>query len=115
MSIPTSVILGQDEAKNLDAWLMSDSGGSYSLQQLMEIAGLTVASAVEKYYSKMTRILIVTGPGNNGGDGLVAARYLALFNHQVIVYRPFQQEKSAFFQVNSVSILNRENNSIFSH
>ena len=46
------------------------------------ISGLSVATAVAKRYAledNKNKILICCGPGNNGGDGLVAARHLKLF------------------------------------
>ena len=51
----------------------------------MELAGLSVASAVHLEYGRCKRVLILVGPGNNGGDGLVAARHLWQFGHQVEV------------------------------
>ncbi|MGB8669206.1 MAG: NAD(P)H-hydrate epimerase, partial [Pseudolabrys sp.] len=42
---------------------------------LMENAGRAVADAAARLQA--TRIAVVTGPGNNGGDGFVAARHLA--------------------------------------
>jgi len=52
----------------------------------MELAGLSVAEAIyqvvteqKKKKESMTRVLLVCGPGNNGGDGLVAARHLVMF------------------------------------
>ena len=51
----------------------------------MELAGLSVASAVHLEYERCRRVLILVGPGNNGGDGLVAARHLWQFGHQVEV------------------------------
>jgi len=44
---------------------------------LMERAGAAVADAVAVRYPRGSRILVVAGPGNNGGDGFVAARILA--------------------------------------
>ena len=55
----------------------------FKLAQLMEMAGLSVAQATHHFLRKElrkvpceTRILIACGPGNNGGDGIVAARHL---------------------------------------
>ena len=49
-----------------------------STSTLMENAGKAVAGEARKILGKVDqqRILILIGPGNNGGDGLVAARYL---------------------------------------
>jgi hydroxyethylthiazole kinase-like uncharacterized protein yjeF len=47
-----------------------------SVQQLMERAGSGVAEAVYRF-GLGAPVLILCGPGNNGGDGYVAARHLA--------------------------------------
>jgi hydroxyethylthiazole kinase-like uncharacterized protein yjeF len=47
-----------------------------SVEQLMEWAGASLAKAVHRFAGPM-RALVLCGPGNNGGDGYVAARHLA--------------------------------------
>ncbi|KAF6002894.1 Apoa1bpp [Cyanidiococcus yangmingshanensis] len=70
---------------------MSDAYG-YTLEQLMELAGLAVALATARECpNRCENVVAVCGPGNNGGDGLVAARHLRLFGYehvQAIYPRP---------------------------
>ncbi|MBQ4359859.1 MAG: NAD(P)H-hydrate epimerase [Proteobacteria bacterium] len=46
-------------------------------RELMEIAGRSVAMCVLERYPETREVLIFCGPGNNGGDGYVAAWYLS--------------------------------------
>ncbi|RKU40124.1 hypothetical protein DL546_000201 [Coniochaeta pulveracea] len=80
--------LGAKAAAALDKELMST--GAFSLDQLMELAGLSVSQVVYRVHppSKGKRILVACGPGNNGGDGLVAARHLRHYGYQPTVYYP---------------------------
>ena len=58
----------------------------FSIDQLMELAGLSCAEALARAYpldAGNENVLIVAGPGNNGGDGLVAARHLTHFGYEV--------------------------------
>ena len=50
--------------------------GGISVEQLMERAGAGLAVATYRFAGPIPA-LILCGPGNNGGDGYVAARYLA--------------------------------------
>ena len=58
------------------------------VQQLMENAGLAVAQEAWLMLGEIAerRILVLVGPGNNGGDGLVAARHLKEWGADVICY-----------------------------
>src|SRR5215471_2997502 len=50
---------------------------------LMENAGRAVADAVAARHPPGLRVAVVAGPGNNGGDGFVAARILAERGYRV--------------------------------
>jgi hydroxyethylthiazole kinase-like uncharacterized protein yjeF len=47
-----------------------------SVEELMERAGAALAQAAYRFAGPMPA-LVLCGPGNNGGDGYVAARHLA--------------------------------------
>ena len=59
-----------------------------SLDALMEATGLAVAQEAWLSLGVVAgrRICVLCGPGNNGGDGLVAARHLAEWEGDVVVY-----------------------------
>ncbi|KAF2440143.1 meiotically up-regulated gene 182 protein [Karstenula rhodostoma CBS 690.94] len=89
--------LSAKSAAALDQELMST--GAFSIDQLMELAGLSVSQAVFKLQplSKGKRILVACGPGNNGGDGLVAARHLFHYGYHPTIYYP-KQSKNDLYQ-----------------
>jgi hydroxyethylthiazole kinase-like uncharacterized protein yjeF len=53
--------------------------------RLMERAGRAIADAVRAHFRAGSRVLVVAGPGNNGGDGFVAAQLLAADGYDVAV------------------------------
>lgn len=54
-----------------------DQGASDPVEALMDRAGLAVALAVSEMGAGYgSRVAVLCGPGNNGGDGYVAARHL---------------------------------------
>lgn len=72
------------EMRQLEA--AADAAG-HSYAQMMEIAGQRVAEAIQARCTvKGAKVLVLVGPGNNGGDGLVAARYLAKAGAEVHGY-----------------------------
>nr|CAD7204453.1 unnamed protein product [Timema douglasi] len=90
--------LSQREAINIDQELFKEY--MFSVDQLMELAGLSCASAIYKCYPlkelTINSVLICCGPGNNGGDGLVCARHLKLFGYNPIIYYPKRTDSSLY-------------------
>jgi hydroxyethylthiazole kinase-like uncharacterized protein yjeF len=76
------------------------STGAFSIDQLMELAGLSVSQVVYRVHplNKGSRVLVACGPGNNGGDGLVAARHLRHYGYQPTIYYP-KRSKNELYQV----------------
>lgn len=52
---------------------------------LMEHAGIKIVEEIQKSFNIKAKILIITGKGNNGGDGLVCARLLYNLGYNVNV------------------------------
>lgn len=90
-------------AAEIDQELMGPQVG-FTLQQLMELAGFSVAQAVSREFplsSKLNdnkHVFVIAGPGNNGGDGLVCARHLKLFGYNPIVFYPKRSERTEFYK-----------------
>ena len=76
---------GAEQAAKVDEELMGPLG--FTVDQLMELAGLSCACAIQAEYppSAHPKVLVIAGPGNNGGDGLVAARHLHHFGYTLQV------------------------------
>jgi ADP-dependent NAD(P)H-hydrate dehydratase / NAD(P)H-hydrate epimerase len=63
-------------AEMAEADRLAIAGGIAGID-LMEHAGRAVADRVAERHPPGNRIVVLAGPGNNGGDGFVAARILA--------------------------------------
>lgn len=82
-------ILAKEEAKFIDQWAVEKGG--LPLAVLMENAGRGVAEAIVEAFEEIEsplEIVIVAGKGNNGADGLVAARQLEEWGHEVRIVIP---------------------------
>jgi len=55
---------------------------------LMERAALSVVMALEEKYGKNQKVLCICGTGNNGADGIAAARILKERGHESAIYLP---------------------------
>lgn len=110
--------LNQQEATNIDLELFNEykfSGkfiiysyrtcnnlltfDNISVDQLMELAGLSCAHAIAKEFkieNNENKVLVIGGPGNNGGDALVCARHLSLMKFKPEIYYPKRTEKLLF-------------------
>jgi NAD(P)H-hydrate epimerase len=65
----------------------ASNAAGHSYEDMMEQAGQATAEVVKaRYPVKDLRVLVLVGPGNNGGDGLVCARYLHEAGASVVLY-----------------------------
>ncbi len=80
MKVVTSDQMRQMEARAGQAGVPTDT--------LMENAGLAVAQRVRHHLGHLAGapVVVLVGPGNNGGDGLVVARHLHRWGARVLVY-----------------------------
>ncbi len=84
----------------------TDSRG-ISYPQMMENAGRGLAQAIADWMEVAERsVLILVGPGNNGGDGLVAGRHLAQLGAKphFYLYRPRSQDDANFAQIQKMAL-----------
>ncbi len=79
------LLLTAEEMRRLDRATIE--GGMASGAELMERAGAGVVAALERRHGSPLglRVLVLSGPGNNGGDGFVAARHLRAHGADVVV------------------------------
>ena len=67
-------VLDAAQMRAVDAWAIEEQG--VPSIDLMEAAGRSLAEAAERAMDEGP-VRVVCGKGNNGGDGLVAARWLS--------------------------------------
>ncbi len=75
-------LLTPDEMGRADQLTIESGTPGYAL---MEVAGQGVADLLAGLFPPEKRVLVIAGPGNNGGDGFVAARLLHKIGYQVSI------------------------------
>lgn len=89
----------------------ADAAG-HSYAEMMEEAGAAVARVIHMLWpAEETRVVVLAGPGNNGGDGLVAARFLAQAGFSVTAFlwkRPEQDQQAEQARATGVAIFPAE-------
>ena len=79
-----------DEIRRIESLAHSAAGSP----RLMEIAGLAAAELARDIIADGGKsVLVLAGPGNNGGDALVAARHLKQWWHRVSLVFTGQRSK----------------------
>jgi len=95
--------LSQKEAEILDKKLIYNIGIPRIV--LMENAGRGVADFIIKNTKISECVIIISGPGYNGGDGLVAARHLHIAGRKVIAFLAGRKDRTKDETVLQIRIL----------
>jgi hydroxyethylthiazole kinase-like uncharacterized protein yjeF len=87
MKIATAAEMRELEQKTADLGI--------GIEELMENAGRAIAQSMRELSSGVSgkRVVVLAGPGNNGGDGIVAARYLSDWGAKVTVFMPARRSE----------------------
>ena len=83
--------ISSQTAKLIDQLLLKDY--KYDILQLIEAAGSSIFHKLRSHLDKEGSILVVCGPGNNGGDGLVLLRYLHIAGYRASGLIPWTLKK----------------------
>lgn len=99
--------LSRVKVREVDAVAMDE----YSLPGivLMENAGRNASEAIVRLFDSISDqdVVVVVGPGNNGGDGLVIARYLELAGAKVRVVLASPAQRFRGDSLTNLEIINR--------
>ena len=92
MKVVTVAQMRELERRAVQAGVSEDS--------LMETAGLAVARRITQLIDGIRgkRVLVLVGPGNNGGDGMVAARFLADWGALITLYMTSPRRRDDKFE-----------------
>ncbi len=77
-------VLSVAQIRQVDTVAVRDFGMNSLV--LMENAGRGCADFIDARLNRSSGIVVLCGPGNNGGDGLVIARHLHAMGHQISLW-----------------------------
>ncbi len=77
-------VVTAQEMRQIDQQTIEEIGISGAV--LMEHAGTAVVRTIRQHFPECQRIAVIVGKGNNGGDGLVVARQLALAGQPIQIF-----------------------------
>ncbi len=104
--MPTTPSITGSQMARIDHIMMNEIG--VNTYQLMEMAGYMVAEAVRGQVStNPQRILALAGTGGNGGDAMVAARFLAGWGHDCTVFLTKPREGYCGIAAHQLAALDR--------
>ena len=90
-------VLNSTEMKAIDEYSIVTQG--IPQEVLMERAANEVVTVMKQHIKREDHILVVCGPGNNGGDGVAAGRILYLQGYHVaLLFIGEEQKASIGFQ-----------------
>ncbi len=96
-------ILSVDQIRQADAFTIENE--PIASDALMERAAEKIFEWIRKRLQPQTEVVIFSGVGNNGGDGLVLARLLAKDNYKVTAYLiKFSDKLSSDCQLNATRL-----------
>jgi hydroxyethylthiazole kinase-like uncharacterized protein yjeF len=61
---------------------------------MMELASYRLAEFIRQRYPEQRRVLLCCGKGNNGGDGIAAARHLLNFGYEPVIFLVSEELKA---------------------
>ncbi|MDD7770005.1 NAD(P)H-hydrate dehydratase [Suipraeoptans intestinalis] len=90
---PVRMLLTKEQMKQADAYTISQKG--IPAETLMERAAFAFVEALLKRKTDLSKVCVLCGTGNNGGDGLAIARILKERNVDVTVVVTGDQKKGS--------------------
>jgi hydroxyethylthiazole kinase-like uncharacterized protein yjeF len=100
-------IFSSDKVREIDAYTIENE--PIKSIDLMERAATSLFKWFVKHFERSPNVLVFTGPGNNGGDGLALSRMLASTGYHVKVFHvAFSSKNSEDWSINKERLLQQD-------